>query len=326
MPTFICVVIPTYNRQVLLSRCIDALILQNFPKEFFEVIVVADGPDPLTANLVSEIKENNPGFQINYFALPEKKGPAAARNYGWKQSSGELVAFTDDDCIPSESWLNHYWKAFQMQDEWLVSFTGKVIVPVPETPTDYQKNVSHLATADFITANCACSREALELVHGFDEEFPAAWREDSAFEFELLKHNVPIIRLNDAEVIHPCREAPWGVSILDQKKSMFNALLFKKYPGFYREKIASHPVWDYYGIIFFSMLSIILFLTGNMEEGTLSLAMWLFITVRFIYKRLKGTDVSFSHRLEMIITSLLIPYLSVYWTLRGAVRYKVFFL
>jgi hypothetical protein len=58
----------------------------------------------------------------------------------------------------------------------------------------------------------------------------------------------------------------------------------------------------------------------------LALATWTGSILYFLAKRLKGTDTSFSHRLEMMVTSLAIPYLSVYWTIRGALRYKVFFL
>lgn len=326
MPVFISVVIPTYKRPELLGRCIAAVNSQSFIKECFEVIIVSDGPDSLTAGLIEQIKKQTEGFNISYYELPQKKGPAAARNFGWKHAEGELIAFTDDDCLPSESWLENYWKAYLSYRNSTISFTGKVIVPVPAIPTDYEKNVSHLATADFITANCACSRDALMLVNGFDEAFPAAWREDSALEFELMEKNVPIVKLNDALVTHPVREAPWGVSIQDQKKSMFNALLYKKHPGYYRKKIAGQPVWSYYGIILFSFLAIISVLTEKQSLFYISLIIWLLITVRFIYIRLKGTSNSLSHTMEMIVTSFFIPYLSVYWTLRGAIRYKVFFL
>jgi len=326
MSTFISVVIPTYRRPQLLRRCLDALDKQRFPKDSFEVIIVSDGKDTETANLIQESGRFYRDLQIRYFELPEKKGPAAARNFGWKHAEGELIAFTDDDCIPSPQWLEQYWAAFRAQEKIIISFTGKVVVPVPEFPTDYQKNVSHLETADFITANCACSQATLIFVHGFDEAFPIAWREDSAFEFDLLEHNVQIIKIEKAEVTHPVRDAHWGVSIQDQKKSMFNALLFKKHPDFYRKKISSHPVWNYYAIIFFSLLGVMLYVFGNKTMALISLVIWLLMVGKFIYNRLNGTNMSVSHRLEMIVTSFLIPYLSVYWTIRGAIRYKVFFL
>src|SRR5207248_10767874 len=52
----------------------------------------------------------------------------------------------------------------------------------------------------------------------------------------------------DAEVIHPLRPARWGVSLSQQRKSMFNALLYKKHPVLYRQELQAAPPWHYYGI------------------------------------------------------------------------------
>lgn len=322
----ITVVIPTYRRPDLLEKCLQAVARQSYPNDRFEVIVVSDGPDGQTERIVQAEKHRHPGLRLSFASLSEQRGPAAARNAGWRQGIGELVVFTDDDCIPSMLWLEEYAKAFRGHAGNAVAFTGKVTVPVPDPPTDYQKNVAHLSTADFITANCACSRQALEITGGFDETFPAAWREDSDLEFNLLKNEIPIIHVQEAQVCHPVRDAAWGVSIREQRKSMFNALLFKKHPHLYRKKISPRPVWNYYVII----LSTIVFGVGLAVQAKLlaavALSVWFFSILAFIMKRLRGTDSSFSHRMEMIVTSVLIPYLSVYWTLRGAMRYKVFFL
>ena len=322
----ISVVIPTFRRPDLLRRCLEAIRQQNCPDCSFEVLVVSDGPDPVTEALVSEFIQMYTEFSLKFYALPVKRGPAAARNFGWQHGSGELIVFTDDDCIPAASWIDAYWSVYKLRNKRLIGFTGKVEVPVPERPTDYQKNVAHLSTAEFITANCACSRATLELVGGFDEDFPIAWREDSELQFKLLKENLPIVYVNEALVCHPARAASWGTSIRDQQKSMFNALLFKKHPDLYRSKIASGPVWNYYAIILASIIAIIALIIHAQFLGIAALIVWIAGITLFIAKRLKGTDVSFSHRFEMIVTSLIIPYLSVYWTLRGALRYKVFFL
>lgn len=322
----ISVIITTYRRPALLSRCLDAIRQQHCPDCSFEVLVVSDGPDEATQSLIKTLKRTHPGFPLSFHALPAKKGPAAARNHGWQKGAGELVVFTDDDCIPERGWLDAYWTAYQLRNQRLIGFTGKVIVPVPARPTDYQKNVAHLSTAEFITANCACSRAALERIGGFDEDFPIAWREDSELQFKLLKEQLPIIHVADAVICHPARAASWGTSIRDQQKSMFNALLFKKHPELYREKIARSPVWNYYTIIISSIVAVAGFILGSDTLALIALSIWAVALIFFISKRLKGTDMSFSHRAEMVVTSLIIPYLSVYWTLRGALRYKVFFL
>ena len=326
LPVNISVIIPTYRRPALLRRCLDALREQTYWRTFYEVIVVSDGPDRETEALVARFVRDQPDCAVFFHHLPYKKGPAAARNYGWKKSSGELIVFTDDDCIPDPFWLEEYAECYHAKAERFIAFTGKVVVPVSKKPTDYEKNVAHLATAAFITANCACSRAALELTGGFDEDFPIAWREDSDLEFKLLEKHIPIIYVPEAAVCHPVREAGWGVSVAEQRKSMFNALLFKKHPQFYRTRISPGPVWTNYVIILATVAAIAAFVAGMWVTATVALAVWAMAVASFVVKRMKGTSDSLAHRLEMLFTSLIIPYLSVYWTLRGALRYKVFFL
>ena len=241
----ISVVIPTFRRPQLLQNCLASLMKQNFPKTDFEVIVVSDGPDEMTRNIVSGFSFMNDHFI--YMQMPQKKGPAAARNFGWRRANGVLIAFTDDDTLPDTDWLQNLWKAYKGEKE--IAFTGKIKVPLSHSPTDYEKNTAGLETAAFVTANCCCSKAALQRVEGFDERFSMAWREDSDLEFKLLRHKVPIVRVADALVVHPVRQAPWGISLKEQKKGMFNALLFKKHPGLYREKIQPGPPWNYYVMV-----------------------------------------------------------------------------
>ena len=169
----ISIVIPTYRRPDLLIKCINALVDQSFDKNDYEIIVVSDGPDELTSNAITSLVKPD-DLRINYIHLPEKKGPAAARNYGWLNASGQLVAFTDDDCIPDVNWLNTIWESYDGSEE--LAFSGKVIVPLSENPTDYELNTANLETAEFITANCVCTKQALIKTGGFDERFASLAR------------------------------------------------------------------------------------------------------------------------------------------------------
>src|ERR1700710_2831639 len=101
----ISVIIPTYRRPQLLKKCLTALLGQKFNRRQYEIIVVTDGPDPDTNKLIKEVS-NNRVTLVKCLALPEKKGPAAARNLGWLNSKSNVIAFTDDDCIPDKRWLN----------------------------------------------------------------------------------------------------------------------------------------------------------------------------------------------------------------------------
>jgi glycosyltransferase involved in cell wall biosynthesis len=309
----------------LLAKCLHALNGQLFDKSNFEIVVVSDGPDPATEEMVKDFRQNNLP-SILFVPLPEKKGPAACRNVGWMKAGGDLIAFTDDDCIPDSRWLESLWKAYQVADENEISFTGKTIVPLPPSPTDYELNISHLEQAEFITANCACTKAALQEVGGFDEQFTMAWREDSDLQFKFINNEIPIVPVLDAVVTHPVRTAPWGISIKEERKGMFNALLFKKYPLLYRHKIQPRGPALYYSILGF----FIAFLTGVAFQSfwlqVLGLSGWIMLTFAFVLKRLSSTSHNPAHISEMIFTSFVIPFLSVYWRWYGAIKYKVLFI
>src|SRR4051812_22121800 len=105
----ISVIIPTHQRPQLLMKCLTALLKQKFDKQRFEVIVVSDGPDPETHSLVRSMAQCGMAT-LRYFSLPTRRGPAAARNYGWLGASGKIIAFTDDDCLPDEHWLKELYE------------------------------------------------------------------------------------------------------------------------------------------------------------------------------------------------------------------------
>lgn len=318
----VSVVIPTYKRSELLLKCIIKLYEQSFNKEDYEIIIISDGADLETESLINLIRQKFNNYNICYAALDVKKGPAAARNKGALLAKGELILFTDDDCLPHIEWIEKFWEAYILNNETLIAFTGKTIVPHKPLPTDYEKNVSHLEDAEFVTANCACTKKAFDLVKGFDEDFSIAWREDSEFQFRLIDQKIPILKIEEAIVEHPVRIAFWGVSIKEQKKSIFNALLYKKHPELYKEKISNKPVWNYYYMIIVFAVFIITIVTGNYTIALLSLMFWMMLVLMFTIKRLQGTSKKFSHIMEMFTTSIAIPFISIFWTLYGSIKFK----
>jgi glycosyltransferase involved in cell wall biosynthesis len=322
MQTKISVVIPTYNRQKLLINCLRSLNQQTLDKTLFEIIIVSDGKDDKTAQALKPWYRSK--LNITYLATPEKKGPAAARNLGWLSARSPLIAFTDDDCQPAPDWLTALLK--QANNKSLIAIAGTTVVPLPQQPTDFALNTAGLERAEFITANCACTKAALLATGGFDERFKLAWREDSDLHFKLLAHQIPVFKADDAIVVHPVREAPWGICIKEQRKAVFEALLFRKYPGLYLKKIGFVSIWHYYLInllwltIFFSALN------GQALIAKIAAVALGILLLSFTAKRLQKTQKSFSHVLEMLYTSFLIPTLSVYWRLYGAIKYRVLFI
>lgn len=315
----ISVVIPTFKRLNLLSNCLNALKNQTLEKENFEVIVVSDGPDLETENAINFHAHNYP-FKLIYLHTEIKKGPAAARNLGWLKANSELIAFTDDDCLPEKDWLEKMLEFYNGQK--LIVYSGRIIVPLEENPTDFALNTSRLEVAEFVTANCACSKQALIKVGGFDEQFSLAWREDSDLAFRFIESRIPIYHNHLAVVVHPVREAPWGVSLKEQRKGMFDVLLFKKNPMLFESKIGKNILWNYYLIVFLCLLACFGGLLKFKSLYKISTLLMAIPVSSFTYKRLKNTSKAPVHVAEMVITSLIIPFLSIYWRVYGMLKFK----
>jgi glycosyltransferase involved in cell wall biosynthesis len=97
---FVSVIIPILDDYHRLRLCLDGLTIQTYPADRFEVIVVDNGTDLASYVDVRRRKSS----QIRQ--LREKQpGSYAARNHGLSQAEGEIIAFTDADCIPEPSWL-----------------------------------------------------------------------------------------------------------------------------------------------------------------------------------------------------------------------------
>jgi hypothetical protein len=204
--------------------------------------------------------------------------------------------------------------------------SGRVFMPLPEDSTDYELNAAGLATAKFVTANCFYLRSALEAVGGFDERFAMAWREDSDLWLTFIERSETLVSAEDAVVIHPLRPAPWGVSLSQQRKSEYNALLHKKHPRLYPQFVQPGPPRDYYAIVG-SIVGCLLGIGLRRPGVTVaSFAIWARLTAVFMARRLHGTSRRPAHIAEMAVTSALIPPLAVYWRIRGAFVHRVRFL
>jgi glycosyltransferase involved in cell wall biosynthesis len=321
MAPLVSVVIPTRLRPALLQRCLDALAAQTLDAAMWELIVVDDGHSDAT-RLQAQTFEDAARRRTALYLRPNgTRGPAAARNCGWRAARGPVVAFTDDDTVPDPDWLH---QGFQAMATGVAAVRGRVVVP-PQFPlTDHGRMTQGLQDAEFVTANCFVRRDALAEVGGFDERFERAWREDSDLHFKLLRRHGDVPAAPLAVVQHPVREAPWGVSLKQQANTMFDALLFKKHPQLYRAMVGrTHAPPIYYAIVFGTTAAMAAGLAG---EGAWAIAcemLVLGLVARLAGRRLRDTSRAPRHVAEMVVTSFAIPFLSLYWRLAGAVRFKV---
>lgn len=325
MTITLSVVVPTFNRPDLLELCLAALVRQDLAPGAYEIVVADDAASAETERQVAAWAGRHAASasRIRYVPVRDTQGPAAARNAGWGAARGAVIAFTDDDCLPQPGWLRAGQEAIERGAS---AAAGRVIVPLSAAPTDYELNAAGLETAEFVTANCFCRRDVLEAIGGFDERFGAAWREDSDLHFALLERGEPLAHAPDAVVVHPVRRAGWGVSLAQQRKSQYNALLFKKHPALYRARIQRSPPRAYYAIVA-SLLGVLTGVVARRRALALpSAAAWAWLTGSFVARRLRGTSRDPAHMLEMAATSAAIPPLAVFWRLYGALKFRTPFL
>jgi len=315
------VVVPTRGRPQLLNRCLASLVLQRFDSARFEIIVVDDGPSDDTREVVAGWAAHtaDQGPRITYIPSMGPHGPAAARNHGWRAARGSIIAFTDDDTIARADWLKNGVRAFE---DGVDAVSGRIVMPLSHTPTDYELDAKQLETAEFVTANCFCRKKVLEDLGGFDERFRFAWREDSDLQFRLLDYQANIVYEPKAVMMHPIRPAGWGVSLQQVKKVQFDALLYKKHPTLYRRKIRAKPRWDFYFTVTALLTCLGAALAGITGLAVLAGVLWLYMTGRFCLQRLKRTSKAPAHVVEMLVTSALIPPMAVFWRLVGAIRFR----
>jgi len=323
----VSVVVPTFHQPLSLRRCLEALLQQRFDPLAYEIIVVDDGHDDDVRTAVLAMARVVQAPTIRYLRPAHGRGPAVARNVGWESARAPLVAFTDDDTIPDLDWIAEGTDAMTRHPG-CAAMAGQVEVPLEaeRPPRDHELMTQDLAQAEFITANAFVRRDALRRLGGFDERFERAWREDSNLQFRLLEEVGPVGRCNKALVVHPVRNEPWGVCLRQQRNTYFDALLHKTHPQLYRQRIRPVPPWDYYLVVVLTLLAPSLWLLGANTLGVAALAGAAALVFRFAWQRLRETDHSWRHVAEMLATSVLIPFVSVYWRLRGALRFRVLFL
>lgn len=198
----ISVVIPAYNAATTLGSCLEALLAQ-VPQcaQPVEVIVVDDGSRDDTAALaracgVTVIEQAN-------------QGPAAARNAGVQHAGGDIVLFTDSDCVPAAGWLQAMSAALAGPD--VVGVKGAYLtrqraLVARFVQIEYEDRYDRMRRApsiDFIDTYSAGYRRDVFLENqGFDTIFATASVEDQEFSFRLAQKGYRLVFVPAARVFH----------------------------------------------------------------------------------------------------------------------------
>lgn len=206
------VVIPVYNGSKTLQKTLESIFAQTFPARKFEIIVVDDGSNDNTRELIVAIKANC-SHQLRYF-YQDNKGPAAARNLGIKHALGPIVAFIDSDCAASADWVEEIVKGY---GDLRLAGVGGVIKAAPTASLVSQycdfvrmnekpDRIIELDIYYLITANASFRKQYLVEVGGFDERYDFPGGEDPDICYRLEKKGYLLICNPCAIVYNPHKQ------------------------------------------------------------------------------------------------------------------------
>jgi len=227
----VTVVIPTRDRATRLAAALEALRAQTIEPERFEVVVVDDGSTDGTREFLARASDGG-APDVRAIRL-SGNGPAAARNAGWRAARAPLIAFSDDDCEPTPTWLESIISAAAANPGAIVQ---GATAPIPRESGLLTRPFARTRRIDgpspwFATCNIAYPRELLERLNGFDELFPEALGEDTDLGWRAIEAGAPVEFAPSAVVHHAVEDLGAAGHMRHALRGADAVYAFRRHPG-----------------------------------------------------------------------------------------------
>ncbi|MFI6007499.1 glycosyltransferase family 2 protein [Streptomyces sp. NPDC051243] len=314
------VVIPTIGRPCL-ADCLRALAAATgHPPD--EVVVVDDRPDPtgeLPLEAAGELRARLRTLRTG------GRGPAAARNAGWRTVRTPWTVFLDDDVQVLPDWSHRLTDDLRAAGASTGGIQGRLRVPLPEDrrPTDWERGTAGLEHAAWATADMAYRTAALVDVQGFDERFGRAFREDADLALRVREAGWSLHR-GGRTTLHPVREADRWVSVRAQRGNADDALMTRLHgPDWWtraqapRGRLPRHAV-----VTSMALTAPALALAGRPRAAGVAGALWALGTAEFALARIRPGPRTPREITTMVATSVVIPPLAIRHWLDGLIRHR----
>ena len=244
----VSVVVPTYNRREIVIRSLETLFRQDFPSSRFEIVVVVDGSSDGTAEALRALAPAC-GFRV---IEQENRGPAAARNTGFRAAKSDLILFLDDDMQCDPGLLSAHFRAQQQLGPAAVF---GALFPSSDSKANLASecfkreigafHLQHLTDpkAQWKLTECVFSNSSLPLwmlkkVEGFDEQF--RMREDLELGLRLRENGVCMEYAKDAIAYQHCNKTASDLLADARAFGVADALFARKHP---ERMIEGHLRW-----------------------------------------------------------------------------------
>jgi glycosyltransferase involved in cell wall biosynthesis len=270
---FFSVVIPTYDRLPILTKCLRALEVQQLREnscvEDYEIVVVDDGSTDGTVEWLAEHKAEFPHVRC---LEQDHAGPAAARNLGVEKAQGDTIIFIDSDLVVLPNFLQAHGDALIQSREKIGSdrlFTYGAVINTSnfDNPTAEPYKITDFSAAFFATGNVAISKHWLEKAGLFDTSFQLYGWEDLELGVRLKNLGLKLIKCPAAVGYH--WHPPFNLKQIPQlidkeiQRGRMGVLFYQK-----------HPTWEVRMMIQMTWLHRLLWgilsLNGLLNEKTMA--------------------------------------------------------
>lgn len=172
MNKLISIIIPVYNAEANIRRCVDSILKQTYAN--YEVILVDDGSTDTSGSICDEYASSH--SNIHVFHIPNQ-GVSHARNYGMHKSSGQYITFVDSDDFLSETALDLLAKGDG-------KFTYFSIGQYNLDTSQYEQEITHLDTTDI----SLCNKDDVKKIERMDL-LAVGYPYGKLFDVDVIKKN-----------------------------------------------------------------------------------------------------------------------------------------
>jgi len=181
----VSVAVSTCGRSAMAARLLACLEKQTLALQQFEVVIVDNFSEDDTAEVLAKVAESSP-LRLLVMRARAREGPSAGRNLAWRATTAPVVAFTDDDCMPSPSWLEEGLAAMGQHRRIVVGRTEPSPGSEEVAKLPFSRSVLVEEPRFFETCNVFYRREDLAAAQGFFEGFVRPGGEDTDLALRVM--------------------------------------------------------------------------------------------------------------------------------------------
>ena len=247
---FVSIIVPVYNGEKIIGECIESLLNQTYPKDKYEIIIVDNNSKDRTAEIIKK-------YPVKYLLEDKIQSSYAARNKGVKHAKGEILAFTDADCIVSPQWLENGINEF-LKDDRIGCVGGKSLSYQPSNQVEefllkkggigaINGPLTSYPIPFFPTLNVFYKKEVFKKIGLFDTTFYSGGDVDFCWRMQFFT-DFKLAFAPEAIIYHKERANFKGLFKQRKWYAKGRVLLYKKHQDRLPKRTLKQIYWSYWNL------------------------------------------------------------------------------